>query len=113
MSHARSILLGALLILGSAIPAIAGEIRILDSMGLSRAAKYIDGNGKVIISAHAPDNKEQVPDILLSHVDGLAPDIEGTRGPDKSVIFTDVPEGVWKIKAPEQAIVITEVKIVQ
>lgn len=97
----------------SPLCASAGELRILDGMGLTRAVKFVENPAKVIISASLQENKSQPADLFLSHVDGLVPDIEGSRNPDKSLTFVDVPEGVWKIKAPDQHIIISEVKIVQ
>lgn len=104
--------LAALLLL-CATPVQAAELRILDPMGLTRAVKFVENPVKVIVSATLEEDTAQPADVLLSHVDGLAPDIEGSRGANKSTTFADVPEGVWKIKAPDQRIIISEVKIVQ
>ena len=92
----------------SPLTAFAGELRILDSMGLTRAVKFVDEHAKVVISTGS-----DAAGISLSHVDGLAPDIEGKRTSDKSILFADVPEGVWKIKISDQPVAISEVKIVQ
>ena len=110
----------ALVFLSIFLPAVlapleisAAELRILDSLGLTRAVKSVEKAAKVIITASIEEDKSQPADLYLSHVDGLAPDIEGTRNPDKSLLFVEVPEGVWKITAPDQHIIISEVKIVQ
>lgn len=90
--------------------ASAGELRILDRMGLTRAVKMVEGNASVVIiskSAGAP------ADIQLAHIDGLAPDIDPASNSKGTVTFTQVPEGTWRVKSEDRQLVISEVKIVQ
>jgi hypothetical protein len=105
-----SILVAVLLLPGVSF---AGEIRVLDSMGLTRAVKSVEGAAKVVVSAHIDKKSLLAVDVVLSHVDGLAADVEGFPSPDHTIVFSDVPEGVWKIKSSEPELVISEVKIVQ
>ncbi len=67
----------ALVFLSIFLPAVlapleisAAELRILDSLGLTRAVKSVEKAAKVIITASIEEDKSQPADLYLSHVDG-------------------------------------------
>ena len=98
-------------LLMAAPSAFAGELRILDSMGLTRAVKSVHEQASVRVStgggAGAPGA------VILSQVDGLAPDINPSKVSDSVVVFEQVPEGAWRIRISSPKVVISEVKIDQ
>lgn len=92
------------------LAAHAGELRVLDSMGLTRAVRSIQNSATVQVTVRSGG---EVQNLMLSHIDGLAPN----RGPSsvsgETATFRDVPEGSWRISAEGSKPVIAEVKIVQ
>ncbi len=91
--------------------ACAGELRILDGMGLTRAVKSVRDEGTVAVMTRGGGAAPGA--VILSQVDGLAPDINPAKASDTAVVFERVPEGAWRIKTASSKVVITEVKIDQ
>lgn len=87
----------------------AGELKILDSSGLTRAAKIVYAPATVIVRLNS-----EAKSIKLSHVDGLAVD-QFAKATDvaKQFTFQAVPEGTWKILNEDSKAIVAEVKIVQ
>ena len=92
--------------------ASAGELRIVDGLGLTRAVKSIGRDAKVVIVASAKGGAA-LQDLSLVHVDGLASDHEGVAQGEHHFVFNAVEEGAWKIKSSSPQVVVSEVKIVQ
>ena len=75
---------------------IAGELKINDSRGLTRAVKFIKGNtATVSVEVSGP---LEAPVLSLSRSDGLAKDIAAQRGDNSTYIFHTVGEGNWELR---------------
>lgn len=91
----RALLL-SMLWLSATASAFAGELKVLDSRGLIRGLKEIRGTATVVVEVGSPLDGRP---MLLSNVNGLAPDIGGRTLTPRSVEFENVPEGEWKIQS--------------
>jgi len=98
-----------LLIVSLFLPTIsfAGELKVLDSMGLTRAVKRVDNGASVRVETR----NDTATQISLTHVDGLAPDISGSRQDDGSYVFRNVTQGSWRLTVEGQDVVISQVRI--
>jgi len=86
----------------------AAELKVLDEMGLTRAVKRIN-NGATVVAQVGNGNAAEA--ARLSHVDGLAPDISGTRQADGSFVFSGVTEGTWRLVVNGSDVVVSRVRI--
>ena len=87
----------------------AGELKIIDGSGLTRAAKVIAAPATVVVKLNS-----EVKSIRLTHVDGLAVDqFAKPADGSKQFTFSSVPEGTWKILNDDSKAIVAEVKIVQ
>ena len=89
----------------------AADLKIVDSMGLTRAMKVIDETANVVVRVKK-GQESTVGDqsLTLTHVDGIAPDVSGNKRDGGRYEFVGVLPGTWLVKAPD-GIIIAEVKI--
>lgn len=80
-------------LLAGADRAWAGEIRILDPLGLTRAVVASEHEVSVSITLRA----DSVSDVHLSRRDGLGPQIEPSSRSGTTLIFSGVGDGTWEI----------------
>lgn len=91
-----------------ATPAFAAELRVVDPIGLVRAATHIETHAVVVVKVKGTELPDQ---ISLINVDGLTSAVSAKNN-GGIYQFKAVAEGSWKIDAPE-SLAIVEVKIVQ
>lgn len=91
--HFQSISFVSLFFVAVVSDAAAGDLTIMDSLGMSRAARSGVGQAVVIVEA------EQAGDIpVLKNVDGLNGDILGRWAESpKGFRFDGVAAGTWKL----------------
>ena len=70
----------------------ADQLKIVDSVGLTRAVKKIDGPATVVVKARNPTDK-----ISLNNVDGILPDVEGASDGKGAFRFDGIRDGTWRI----------------
>ena len=87
----------------------AGELKIVDAHGLTRALKVIARPVTVIVSPSDPSIKSA---IELLHTDSFTQDIKEPARENGQFVFREVGEGAWQIKAPP-GVVIRSVEIRQ
>ncbi len=105
MKHQLRIILVVVLLWPTVL--FAGELKIVDSRGLTRLLKVIAAPVTVIVS---PESSSNVTGLRLLNVDGIARDIKATQLDQRHYLFSGVGEGTWQIKSTE-AVVIQSVEI--
>lgn len=86
----------ASLILG--VNAFAGDLTIMDGLGMSRAAKGGVSHADVLVSC---EHGSKLP--VLKNVDGLKGDLQGVWDAGaKGFRFQNVAPGIWKIEANQE-----------
>lgn len=88
-----------LLLSGFATRVWAGELKVLDALGLVRAARQI--SAPVTVRVTLRNGAKDGGAMTLENVDGLAASVPAQPGtaPDE-YLFKPVPEGSWRITAP-------------
>jgi hypothetical protein len=87
----------------------AEELKVLDSIGLTRAVKQVAKSARVEIRLK---DASQSADLELVSVDGLSAPLKSQIN-GNSVVFNSVPAGEWKIQSQGTSPSVLEVKIVQ
>ncbi len=85
-------------VLFGAVSGYAVELRIVDSVGLSRAVKVVDDSSSVILVVENP--KEAGEECVLSNVDGLASERRERISPSGECVFKDIAAGTWQVGFP-------------
>ena len=92
------------------MPAYAGEVKIIDGHGLTRAVKVVKASAIVTVESK---EKALLPNsIVLSNTDGIAADIGASNSSELQAVFKGVTDGTWQIKS-SQSIAIHSVKITE
>jgi hypothetical protein len=100
------------LLLVFAIPGrlLAGEIKILGPMGITRAVKTVTGSAAVLVTIHPGAGKKD-PGLKLRDVDGIAEDVKGLKVGDHKFKFSGLSGGTWKILSKQSKTRILQVLI--
>ena len=77
----------------------ADQLKILDSMGLTRAIKKIDGSVVVVVKSRPGTSAAS---LSLINVDGVLPDIAGADAGQGVIRFEGVQEGTWRITSVDK-----------
>ena len=87
---------------GIASPAFAGELRVLDGMGLVRASKVIKDKARISISVQAAGGAQSMigQSCTLSNLDGVAKEQQATVSPQGVCEFREIPSGAWEVGVP-------------
>lgn len=71
-----------------------GEVRIVDSSGLTRAVRTVKESASVAVTVSpGPSHGGK-----LVHADGLASDIPGRVGSEGTVVYSKVRNGTWRVE---------------
>lgn len=89
--------------------AFAGEIRVVDGVGLTRAVKSVPEMGTV--SVRLKDQHAGPSEWQLINVDGLASDVTGVYSKDREVVFPGVRGGTWRIQSKGTPVPVEAVRI--
>lgn len=79
-----------------------GSIRIIDEHGLVRAVKAVSASASVVIELGPKFDGTQ--ELSLINVDGLQPERQGTYISGKSVSFSGINAGTWRITGGQNPI---------
>jgi hypothetical protein len=90
---------------------VNADLRIIDELGLTRAVSTASGTGDVSVRLTPEAKGDDRP--VLTHVDGISPDISGNPGDEGLYLFQSVGQGTWQIKLPQSDLTISEVTIVE
>ena len=86
--------------------ALAGDLKVIDSHGLTRAVRVIKEKAQVVIDV-SPQPDGPIP---LSNIDGIANDVKGIVTTTGQLLYQGVSEGTWQLK-PATPVTIKSVKI--
>ena len=89
--------------------AYAGQIKIVDQRGLTRAVRKVPDKARVIIKVNTAT--ENASEITLSNIDGMGGDVAGRAGESTQIVFENISEGTWEIRGAKK-VAVSEVKIV-
>lgn len=106
----RFMLVGLFLSLAWTKPAYAGDLKIVDDLGLVRAFKRVAAPVSVYVTTGSAQSAAK-PSLI--NVDGLSSEIAATQSKPGTFVFSNVPEGTWRVQFGSAHPQITEVKIAQ
>lgn len=91
--------------------ALAGEVRVVDQLGLVRASRVVQSAAQVTIELGrgSYDGEEFVCSLVSK--DGIASEIEGRLVGKQSCEFRDVVAGTWQVHLTSTEVPIKRVKI--
>jgi hypothetical protein len=93
-------------------PVVAEEVKILDSLGLTRAVRTVSDPATVIVRIASEKGEPLELQPLLSNVDGIASDIPAVRDSDGNFVFSGLVRGIWQLKDTGEGNLVSEVRIV-
>lgn len=76
----------------------AETLKVIDSLGLTRASKQISAQASVTLGVKDMDGKLGAASVKLVNIDGLKPDVPGVHNGKGSFVFNEVSSGTWRIK---------------
>ena len=96
MRHMVRVLIVSVLLLFLPICSFAGEIKVVDPRGLTRAVRIINAPVRVRIVL---DKSEERAGCVLANIDGLARSIVGApvENDSRSLVFEGVSDGIWRV----------------
>ena len=95
----KFLLISFVLIFLAALELYADELRIIDDRGLTRAIKDI--NAPAEVTAVFSDSFKGT--VKLESVDGISSDISAKTESKTEVLFSNVPNGLWRLKVDNGA----------
>ena len=90
----RTLIAALLAGLLSSSDALAGDLKVIDSHGLTRAVRVIKEKAQVVIDV-SPRPEGPIP---LSNTDGIANDVKGSLSDSGQLVYQGVSEGTWQLK---------------
>ncbi|MBX7143811.1 MAG: hypothetical protein K1X79_05120 [Oligoflexia bacterium] len=106
-----AVLVAILAELALAQVAFAGDLKIVDELGLVRAVKHVSAPVTVRVIAGAGSTGPVKPKLV--NVDGLSGDLLGEVQAPGTFVFSKVPEGTWRVSLEGGHAQVAEVKIAQ
>ena len=96
-----------------AAPLQAAEIKIVDSLGLTRAVKSLASSTADVVLQVKPaaDTALEAIIIKLINVDGISPEITGSAEQDGRYRFHNVESGTWRIQLSDSNLRIVDARI--
>ena len=79
--------------------AVAAELRVTDSQGLTRALKNVKAEATLVIEVSDPNAKS----CHASNDDGIAADLEVQVDSNGTCTFRGIAPGSWRITSPKSA----------
>ncbi|MDC0357420.1 hypothetical protein OAO01_01265 [Oligoflexia bacterium] len=89
---------------------MAGEIKVVDALGLTRLRKKVHASATVVVTL----KEEKVVDpgkLLLQNIDGLASNIKAAQTGRNKFTFANVSIGNWKITCTDGNVKVEQVRI--
>lgn len=77
-----------------AMPAYAGEVKVVDRRDLVRAVRVVSSRGTVRVEVSGDVGRAVAS---ISNVDGVAADVKGTLDGSSAVVFRGVSDGTWRL----------------
>ena len=88
----------------------AAEIRIVDQIGLTRAAKKVDGEASVQVEVHRTE-KGRGSSVLLKNIDSPDIIIKGNPLGGGKYEFPSLSQGTWEVQATGKGVGIKSVRV--
>ena len=101
-------ILTAAILIGGAVCAEAGDLKVIDHQGLTRLLQDVDRPVQLSVKLDRSDGSPN--ELELSSIYGFGPPVKAERKGD-SFEFSNVPEGVWEIRGLPSGINVISVKV--